>query len=205
MTKRKFRRHDAHKCLKLSESWRKPRGRQNKVRLQKRGYKRGPSVGYGNPADARGLVQGLIPVIVAHEATLERLDPKREGAIIQKSVGAKKREALLKQARERNITILNLDAERALAHLHETFHSRQKVKAEREKKVAQKRAQLEEQVEKATKSEGVAQKQGAQKDASHAAKEATAEQTGHTEKEDVKKEKAEEKKQRDKILTKKTV
>jgi len=112
-----FRRHDAHKKAKLSASWRKPRGRQNKVRLHKRGYKRGPSVGFGSPGKLRGTVKGLRPVRVATLKELEGLDPKREGAILTATLGARKREALLTHAKALRITLLNLDAEQQLARI----------------------------------------------------------------------------------------
>ncbi len=150
-----FRRQDAHKKAKLPSSWRKPRGLQNKVRLKRRGYIRPVGDGHGAARATRGLVKGLRPVPVATAAALQALDPKAEGAVIASTLGGRKREALLAAAKERSVTVLNLDPEKALAAMKERLAGR---KQERAARTATKEAKSLE--EKAAKS---AQKPGAEK------------------------------------------
>lgn len=51
----KFIRQDAHKKAKLKNLWRKPKGLHNKMRLQKKGYRRLPKVGMGTPNTEKNL------------------------------------------------------------------------------------------------------------------------------------------------------
>ncbi len=138
MATKKFRRHDAHKKARLSESWRKPRGRQNKLRLKKRGYGKPISAGYGSPRATRGLVKGLEPVVIATLAELAALKPKQQGAIILATLGGRKREALLTAAKERGVTILNLNPEQQLAALKARLAARKEKLQERRSKKEQK-------------------------------------------------------------------
>jgi large subunit ribosomal protein L32e len=51
----KFQRGDASSYKKLGKSWRKPRGRHNKMRKHLGGKMASPAVGYGTKAGLRGL------------------------------------------------------------------------------------------------------------------------------------------------------
>lgn len=149
-----FRKQDAHKKAKLSDSWRKPRGRQSKIRLHKRGYARHLSNGWGSPKSVKGLSpEGLNQVPVSTIAELSALDAKKDGVILNRTLGAKKKEALIVKAKELHITILNIDAEKALAAITERITERQKTKKERVAKKAKKEAKkpIEEKVKEETK------------------------------------------------------
>ena len=66
--KPRFIRHDAHKKKRVSLNWRRPRGRQSKMRLHKKGYARGRSTGFGSPNQIRNLSrQGLTQNIIRKE------------------------------------------------------------------------------------------------------------------------------------------
>jgi large subunit ribosomal protein L32e len=89
-------------------SWRRPRGIQSKQRRHY-GYRaKIVKVGYGSPADVRGLTpSGYRPIIVHHADELSALDPKLEAAIIARTVGTRRRLGLEEAARKLGIRVLN--------------------------------------------------------------------------------------------------
>ncbi|MBR9692408.1 hypothetical protein GOV07_00575 [Candidatus Woesearchaeota archaeon] len=179
-TKPSFRKHDSHKRLKLSANWRKPRGRQSKVRLHKRGYQRGPAAGFGNAKAVFGLVKGLTPVRVSTPAEIEPLDAKKHGVIIASTVGGRKREAIITAAKAKNLTFL-IDAEKQVAAVKAKLATKKKVKDARVAAKAKKK-------EKKTLDEKVKKDEEKKEEKSS---------------EELKAEKIEEKKEQDKVLTQK--
>jgi large subunit ribosomal protein L32e len=135
-----FIRQDANKKPSLPQAWRKPRGRQSKMRLNKRGYNRTPSTGWSSPSEVKGLSpEGLLPVVVATVAELERLDAKQHGLVLSATLGNKKRELLLTKAKEKGLKIINVkDVEAQLKELSDKVAARKKVKADRDVKKAEK-------------------------------------------------------------------
>lgn len=104
-----FRREEWFRYKKLSRSgWRRPDGITSKMR---RGFRYRPtrvSIGFGGPAGARGLhPSGFEEQPVYNVADLDRIDPKKQAARVGGSVGAKKREAIEKEADKRKIRVLN--------------------------------------------------------------------------------------------------
>jgi len=89
-------------------SWRRPRGLQSKQRRHY-GYRaKIVRVGYGSPADVRGLTpSGYRPIIIHHVDELGALDPKLEAAIIARTVGTRRRLGLEEAARKLGIRVLN--------------------------------------------------------------------------------------------------
>jgi len=111
MRKRKpvFIRQDAHKKTKLAKRWKKPRGLQSKLRLNMKGAGQKVRIGYRFPSAVRGLSrEGLQPKLVYKVEDLIGLNTKKQGAIISKSIGNKKRVAIIKEAVKSNIKILNI-------------------------------------------------------------------------------------------------
>ncbi len=103
-----FRRQEGWKGGKLDNRWRKPKGRHSKLRLREKARGKVVSIGYGSPADVRGLNrQGYREVRVSSVNELGKLDPKEEMAVISSTVGRKKREELLKLATEKKIHVSN--------------------------------------------------------------------------------------------------
>ena len=108
-----FRRYLSWRFWKFErrEYWRKPKGNDNKMRLQLKGYPPIVKVGYGSPRDLRGLhPSGLKPVIVSSAKELEGLDPSRHIVYIAGNVGLRKRIELIKLARERGLRVANAGA-----------------------------------------------------------------------------------------------
>ena len=107
-----FTRQDAHKKKRVGTGWRKPKGRQSKMRLHKKSYARGRSSGYGSPKAAYGLShEGFKQVVVAKVADFSGLDAKTDGIIIARTTGNRRKAELVDYATKKSFTLLNLDAQ----------------------------------------------------------------------------------------------
>jgi len=103
-----FVRQESWRYVRVRESWRKPRGMDSKMRLQKKGWPAIVKVGYRGPSEARGLhPSGYREVLVHNVEELERLDPAKEAARIAHTVGRRKRKDIMERARELGIYVLN--------------------------------------------------------------------------------------------------
>ena len=104
----KFIRQESWRYDRLAENWRKPKGKDNKMRLQKSGMPALVKVGYRGPRAARGLhPSGYRDIIIHNTAELVRLDPKKDAARIGHTVGKKKRIEIINKAVELHIKVLN--------------------------------------------------------------------------------------------------
>ncbi len=108
-----FVRRDSKRYLKLGKRskkkrvWRKAKGRDNKIRLNRFGYPKSPAVGYKSPKGMAGKIEGLTIILVHNVAELDKLT-KSDAAIIAR-VGAKKKLDIIKKAEEMKIKIINLN------------------------------------------------------------------------------------------------
>ena len=94
--------------MRIHPEWRKPKGVDNKVRRQDKGWPALVRVGYRGPVESRGLhPSGHFEVLVHRPADLDGLVPGRDVARIGGTVGAKKREQILSRATELGIRVLN--------------------------------------------------------------------------------------------------
>ena len=106
-----FRRQQTNQFAKFknSDSWRRPKGPQSKMRLGRKGHRSMPEVGFGSPKEVRGLNKdGKLEVVVYNVEDLKTVDTKIAVAIIGRTVGGKKRLQILEEAKKTKITIGNV-------------------------------------------------------------------------------------------------
>jgi large subunit ribosomal protein L32e len=104
----KFIRQESWRYDRLAESWRKPKGKDNKMRLQVSGVPRLVKVGYRSPRVTRGLhPSGYTDNLVNNINDLSSLNSKKDAARIGHNVGKLKRGVILTKAIELGIKVLN--------------------------------------------------------------------------------------------------
>jgi len=104
----KFIRQESWRYDRLAESWRKPKGKDNKMRLQVSGVPRLVKVGYRSPKVTRGLhPSGYTDNLVNNINDLLSLNSKKDAARIGHNVGKLKRGVILTKAIELGIKVLN--------------------------------------------------------------------------------------------------
>ena len=103
-----FVRQESWRYVKLSASWRKPKGIDNHQRKQKKGWPSLVKIGYGGPRVARWLhPSGYTDNLVYNLKDLEKLDPKIDGVRFAHGVGQKKRLEIIAKAKEMNFKVFN--------------------------------------------------------------------------------------------------
>lgn len=103
-----FIRQESWRYVRIHPPWRKPKGVDNKVRRQDKGWPALVRIGYRGPVESRGLhPSGHFEVLVQRVSDLDRLVPGRDVARIGGTVGAKKREAILQRATELGLRVVN--------------------------------------------------------------------------------------------------
>lgn len=106
--RRKFKRQDYHRYVRISGGWRRPRGRQSKMRAYKRGNGPHPRIGYGNNKSIRGFINGKKVIPVNNMNDLLNIENKTGIAImISGKLGLKKYDVISKKANELGIAIIN--------------------------------------------------------------------------------------------------
>lgn len=104
--KTKFFRQNYFRHKKLGMKWRRPRGKQSKMRKSKKGKSPMPNIGYKTSDSTRGLVHGYRPVFVSNAEDLKKIK-QNEIAVISSGVGLKKILDISKKVDELNVKIYN--------------------------------------------------------------------------------------------------
>ncbi len=130
----------------LEKKWRRPRGVQSKMRLQKRGQPLSISKGYKSPSAVRGMLKiGKYPVLVFNLSDLSKIDTDVQAAIISGNVGMKNKLAIIKKAIELKITIANIkDPSAFLNEKENEFRQRSQDKKKQSMEKEQKHKKLAE-------------------------------------------------------------
>jgi len=108
--KPEFLRHLWWKFKKFQNNlkWKKPRGKDNPMRLKLKGYPPVVSVGYRTPKIIRGLhPTGLKPVVIHNIKELENLDPTKVIVYVASTISLKKRVEIIAKARELGFKVAN--------------------------------------------------------------------------------------------------
>lgn len=114
----KFLRHTTHKYSKLGlrrkkkQIWRRPTGRDNKMREQRRGHPALVAIGYSTDRKERGKVDKKTPVMVRNVNQIANL--KKDQIAILGNVGMKKKIEIVKKAKELKVEIHKLNIEKFL-------------------------------------------------------------------------------------------
>jgi large subunit ribosomal protein L32e len=103
-----FRHEQAHRWIRISDSWRKVRGIDSKTREKRKGRPAMPNAGYRKPKIIRGIhPSGYIEVQVYRPSELDKLNPDVHAVRIGSTVGLKKRQDILKKAETLMLRVLN--------------------------------------------------------------------------------------------------
>lgn len=87
--------------------WRKPTGRDNKMREKRRGVPAVVSIGYKSDKKTRGKIQDKTPIMVHNLKELEKVS--KENIVLFAKIGKKLKLQMAKKAKEKNISVLNLN------------------------------------------------------------------------------------------------
>ncbi|MEK6833048.1 MAG: eL32 family ribosomal protein [Nanoarchaeota archaeon] len=114
----KFLRHTSHKYSKLGlrrrkkKVWRRPTGRDNKMREQRRGHPALVAIGYSTDKKERGKIDKRMPVIIRNVSDIDKIGQHQIGVL--SNVGMKKKIEIAKKAKELKIDIYKLNIEKFL-------------------------------------------------------------------------------------------
>ena len=104
----KFRRQESWRYKRLAENWRKPKGIDNKMRLQVSGVPALVKIGYRGPKASRGLhPSGYVDNLINNVNDLLKLNKDKDAARIAHTVGKKKRLEIILKAESIGIKVLN--------------------------------------------------------------------------------------------------
>ena len=106
--KPKFRHEQAHRWIRVSDSWRKLRGIDSATREKRKGRIAMVSSGYRTPKAVRNLHPSLYVEVRVHRASeLEELDPEVHAIRIASTVGFRKRQEIMAAADAKLLRVLN--------------------------------------------------------------------------------------------------
>jgi large subunit ribosomal protein L32e len=103
-----FRHEQAHRWIRVSDSWRKLRGIDSATREKRKGRIAMVSSGYRTPKAVRNLHPSLFVEVMVHRPSeVQDLDPEVHAVRIAAKVGSRKRQEILAAADGKNLRVLN--------------------------------------------------------------------------------------------------
>jgi len=103
-----FVRQESWRYDRLAPNWRKPKGKDNKMRRQVSGVPPLAKIGYKGPRKSRGLhPSGYNDILIFNLKDLTKIDPKVDAVRIAHTVGNKKRIEIVTEATKLKMKILN--------------------------------------------------------------------------------------------------
>ena len=111
MAKPVFVRQESWRYVRLSENWRRPRGKDSKMRLSVKGWPKTVNIGYGTPRRAKGLhPSGLKPALISSRRDLEKAgSPEGRILVFSSRLGRRMRDVLAKEASSKGFVIANYE------------------------------------------------------------------------------------------------
>ncbi len=103
------------KKRKKMQKWRKPTGRDNKMRERIKGHPAVVSLGYKKDKKVRGKLEEKNPVIIKNLKELAKIKPTE--TIIVGKIGKKKMIEIVKKANEKKIKLFNINVKTFLKNL----------------------------------------------------------------------------------------
>src|SRR3989338_6729093 len=144
--------HQRRKRLGRKLKWKKPKGIHSKIRHKFKGRRKMPSPGYKSPRKVKGMhSSGLKTINIFSVDDLTKIKKENEGIILSKNVGIKKKYEILKKAKELNVTVLNLNVDEQIKKIEDFISSKKKAEKETKKQEAKKEESKEKKEIKETK------------------------------------------------------
>ena len=103
---------------KNKQVWRKPTGRDNKMREKRKGYPAIVSVGYQKNKKLRGKIEEKIPKVIYNLKELKKTN--KEDLVVLGKMGNKKKIEIMKAAKEMKIKFHNVNLDRSLKKLEKS-------------------------------------------------------------------------------------
>ncbi len=114
--RRNWNRHSKlGKRRKKKKVWRRPTGRDNKMREKRKGYAPSVSIGYKQNKGQRGKLNDKKPVLIMNLKDLSNLKKDQVGLV--GNVGRKKRMEIVKRIKEMNANIWNIKVEKFIKEM----------------------------------------------------------------------------------------
>ncbi len=108
LKKPKFHRQNSQVKKRQGTRWRKPKGIDSKQREGHKSRGAKPTTGYRQPKKIRGLhPSGYEEILITNLKQIEQINPEKQAIRISSSIGAKKKQEIVKKVQEKKIKILN--------------------------------------------------------------------------------------------------